>query len=141
VAKLRVVRVGTGWYDLGKLDVIVDGERVGRIRRLERMTFEVTAGPHSVMVRMKNVVSPTVAIEASEHEPLDLEADLPFSLVGINDGFLAAFRTYEVFELRPTSPPIRNTQPPSAKPQPPDFWDAFPRRLRPRSRRGSGRRS
>jgi len=101
VAKLRVSRVGTSWYDLGKLEVVVDGDPVGGIRRLERITVDVTEGRHTVMVRMKNMVSPPVTIDATDEDSVDLEADLPLTLVGIEDGFLSAFRTYEVFKLSP----------------------------------------
>lgn len=62
---------------LRKLKVFVDDKRIGTVRWKDTLTADLTPGTHSVTVRMDWVVSPPLAIVASDAADLHVDVEVP----------------------------------------------------------------
>lgn len=71
---IALSRVPGGWRDrLRRYQVIIDGEPVASIKRGERLDLDVTAGQHTVFLRISWARSPRLEVDVAPGEVVSLE--------------------------------------------------------------------
>lgn len=73
---ITLSRTASGWRDrLRRYQVIIDGQRVAVIKRGERLDLPVTAGRHTVHLRIDWAGSPQLPVDVRAGEVVALECE------------------------------------------------------------------